>query len=111
MQRAETLFPATARGLTAPSLYVLESGTLLWQANRLICSLLHLYQHFQYARKPDNETLLAMGSCPSLHIRTSSISGSYAVAVNPSEQKKLRLISQPRRRGFTPLLCNCAAKN
>lgn len=86
MQRAETLFPASARGLTAPSLHAPMRaapflGRLTGRVPPLICSLLHLYQHFQYASKPDIETLLTISGYPSLHIRTPSISGSYAAAV------------------------------
>ena len=85
MQRAETLFPASTRGLTAPTLYAfVRAAPFFGQANRggppLICSLQRLHQYFQYARKPDIETLPAIGGCPTLHIRTPSISGSYAAS-------------------------------
>jgi hypothetical protein len=70
MQPAEILLPASPSGPTVPSLYALYKqhpilGRLTGRVPPLVCSLLHLYQHFQYARKPDIETLLEMGGCPS----------------------------------------------
>jgi len=83
MQPAEILLPASPSGPTVPSLYALYKqhpilGRLTGRVPPLVCSLLHLYQHFQYARKPDIETLLEMGGCPSRYPRTPNTSDSYA---------------------------------